>query len=78
MGENHVTDSRRVESFVLHVFDNPCGAHSGADIDQRKLASAIDEIDMTVKRVGHIETTAARSDQVHALGQSHGISKLKL
>jgi hypothetical protein len=76
--EHYVPDARGVEPFVPYVLDNPCSAHSGADIDQRKLTSAIDEIDVTVKRIGHVETTAPRSDEVHALGQSHDISKLKL
>ena len=68
----------RVEAIAFDVLDDGLSPHPGTDVDQRKLVSAIDQVDVAVVGVGEVEAVAARSDEVDALRQPHGLRKLKL
>src|SRR6266566_2023513 len=73
-----VPDQARVEAIAFDVLDDGLSPHPGTDVDQRKLVSAIDQVDVAVVGVGEVEAVAARSDEVDALRQPHGLRKLKL
>src|ERR1700704_2063690 len=78
VSENQVPDSGRVESVALDVLEDARSTHPGADIDQRQLGSAVDQVHVAVVGVGQVEAVAARTDEVDALREPHALSKLKL
>ena len=75
MRQYQVPDTSGIEAVAPHVLDDSGGPHSGADVDQRQLSPAINQIDVAVVGIGEVETIAARTDQVDTLGQPHCLSK---
>jgi hypothetical protein len=78
MSEDDVTNARRVESVALHILDNGRRSHACTDIDERELASPVDEVNVAVVGIREVEALGARAHKVDAVRQSHGASKLKL
>src|SRR5262249_13536188 len=71
MCQDQMPDSGRIQISRPHVLDNGLGAHAGPRIDQRKLITAIDQVDVTVQPVSQVEAHCTGANQVDALGELH-------
>ena len=64
-------DPRGVESRPTDVRHDLGRTHSGADIDERELGAAVEEVDVGVVGIGEVEAEGARTDEMDALGELH-------
>src|SRR5579883_1406986 len=61
----------RIQSVRAHVGDNSLQPHPGTAIDQRQLVSPVQNVHVTIKRIGYFESVPAAANQIYSLGQLH-------